>query len=287
MVKNIKGCEIVKKMFLPFIIGSLFFALAACEEQPEDDGDQNGSNGDSGEDRQTDHEIKEEDLNTLTDMLELLDDAYEEWEGKKLVNSVEVPDPASSSEDDMIDVQTRIYSDASGDRLYVETLNMSEEEPETLNYLYMDEDKAYSFESAEFKSGEDTEDTYETLHREDVENQAPNIDDMFSQTLQFFPSDKDLADMQGMILMDAAIQFDEDDETYAADVDVLMETQTGQQNEEVWSIEGDSQTATIEMPIPSLGTVTFGHIDFEEEVEPIDKSLHPSEPEEKDDEEEN
>lgn len=263
----------MKRLWITLILGVSVLTLAACgDEEPAED-TEDGSDDNGGEETPEDHSVEADTLETLSSIIGTVEDEYQDWDGKMLVNDVTVDDPANEGESR--DIRTRIHTDSAEDRFYVETLDVSDEDtPETLNYLYVENGTAYSFESAEMQDGEDNEDRYEKMEEASIEDNLPDIDEMFNQTFQYFPSDKESAEMQGMTLLDASAELDEAETAYEADVNVLMQSGTGEQNEDVWSLSGDDSEVTVEMPVPTLGTVTFRETDFDDAVDSIDKDRH-------------
>lgn len=260
----------MRRLLTTLILGGFMLALAACGE---DDQDEDGPDDPGSEEIPEDPSVDEGTIDTLTSIIDTVDRAYRDWEGRMLVNTAVVDDPGSG--DGSRDIESRVHIDAAGERFYIETLDVSDSgNPETLHYLYVEDGVAYSYESAERGDGEDSGDRYVKMDKETVEDRLPDIDVMFDQTFQYFPSDESSAEMQGMTLLEASVDFDEDETAYEADVNVLMQDGTGEQKEKVWSLSGDEREVTVEMPVPTLGTVTFREIDFDEAVDGIDKDRH-------------
>lgn len=217
--------------------------------------------------------VDDKTLETLSQILDSLEDAFKDWEGKQMVNAIRIENPFSPNE--TVALETRVQTDSDGDRLYAEVLDTSRAgHPKTLQYIYLEDEVVYIFKSADSTPGETLEDTYTRQDRSEMEGNLPDIESMFSQILQFFPANRSNAEMQGMTLLDAALDYDDKRQVYQADVRVSMQTTNGMEREGVWSIEGTMKKTTIEMPIPTLGTVTFEERRFEDTVDPIDTSLH-------------
>lgn len=260
----------MKKVYLLVLIALMVNSLQACHEGDDSsESDTNVPDDTKGNEASVDDDT----LETLSEILETLKDSFDDWEGKRFVNTVKMEDPFNTGK--VIDIETRVHIDSDGDRLYAEVVDISDtDNPIKMNYIYLEDEEVYLFESAESIPGNDNSDSYEIQEQSEMEGRLPDIETMFYQVLQFFPSNHSTAKMQGMTILDLSLDYAEDYENYEADVKVSMQSSTKDHREGVWSMEGGMDEVTIEMPIPSLGTVTFEESQFEDAVDPIDKSLH-------------
>lgn len=260
----------MKRLLTTLTLGVCALIVTACgEDGPEKDHADDTGSGEIPED----HAVDEDTLDTLASIIESVDDAYGDWEGRMLINTVVVED--AGSEDGARNIESRVHTDGPEERFYIETLDVSDSQsPKTLHYLYVEDGIAYVYESAAQQEGPDSEERYEKMDKGTIEDTLPDIDAMFDQIFQYFPSDKESAEIQGMTLLEASVDLDKDATVYEADVNVLMQSGNGGQNEEVWSLFGSEGEVTVEMPMPSLGTFTFREIDFDEVVDGIEKDRH-------------
>ncbi|MFW6284768.1 MAG: hypothetical protein ACOC2X_00170 [Bacillota bacterium] len=274
----------MKKLYLLFALFVLVIGVSACEDQnSEDENDNNDNDQDENvdnDDQDPAEDVDQETLDDITEMLASIEDSFEDWEGKRLVNNVEMQDP--EDEEKTLSVETRIYIDENTDRIYAETYDETDEDNRVLmNYLYLEDGTVYTYEHADSSPSDVDEDTYLKQDESDREAELPDIDTMFQETLQFFPADHSTAEMQGFEIQDATFEHDEDTEEYQADVEVLMQSSAEEEaKDEVWSIEGDMDEVTIDMPIPTMGTVKFeesSEEDFDDAVESVDTSKHSEE----------
>lgn len=271
----------MKKLYLLFALSAFVIGVSACEgldsddenATNENDQDENVDNGD----QDSTGDVDQKTLDDISDMLTSIKSSYEDWEGKRLVNNVQMQDP--EDENKTLEVETRIHFDENTDQIYAETHDETDESnPVLMNYLYSKGGTIYTYEHADSKPGDDNEDTYHKHDESEREAELPNIDTMFEETLQFFPADHSTAEMQGFEIRDATFEHDEDTDAYQADVEVLMPSSPEDDaEEETWSIEGDMEAVTIDMPIPTMGTVTFEEFsqeDFDDAVDSVDTSKH-------------
>ncbi|MFP4078811.1 MAG: hypothetical protein ACLFUQ_06685 [Candidatus Izemoplasmataceae bacterium] len=252
-------------------------SFTACDEGETSEDSTTDVPGESDEEKA---DIDEDTLETFSEILEALEASFEDWEGKRMVNTIRTADPLKSGE--IVHIETMVQVDSDGNRLYAEVSDISDAgNPVLMHYIYLEDETVYWFESAESKPGIDNEDSYDRMEASEVLGDLPDIETMFHQMLQFFPSDHSIAKMQGMTLLDVSLDTDEDYEDYEADVKVMMQSSDDNRHEEEWSLEGGRDEVTIEMPIPTLGTVTFEERRFEESSFSIDKSQHEENEEER------